>query len=54
MEQAREAFEGVVSQAKEIGEVRQKGKIITKHLDYKKACDSCIDLLKYFNIKEIK
>ncbi len=51
MGQAREAFEGVISHAKEIG---SNTKIGSKHADYKKACDSCDPLLKHFNIKEYK
>jgi hypothetical protein len=52
--EAREAFEGVVSHAKEIGDVKQSGRIVVKHNDYKKACNSCNPLLKYFNIVEYK
>ncbi len=48
--EARKAFDGVVSNAKQIGNF--KGGL--NHLEYKKACNSCNPLLKYFNIIEIK
>ncbi|WP_288790908.1 YwqJ-related putative deaminase [uncultured Elizabethkingia sp.] len=54
IEEARDLFDGVVSHAKEIGDVKQKGTVIAKHQDYKKACNSCLDILHHFNIKEYK
>lgn len=54
MIQAKEAFEGFVSHARQIGDRRRKGVVTLPHKDYKKACDSCIDILEDFNINEYK
>jgi len=51
IDEARKALEGFVSHARQIGDMPKK-KIL--HKDYKKACDSCIDILKDFGIAEYK
>ena len=54
MKQAEKSFDGAVSHAKQIGDIKKDGVFVVKHSDYKKACDSCIDVLTDFNISEFK
>lgn len=49
IDEAKEAFEGVVSHAREIDK-----KLAEVHGTYKPACKSCASILDYFNIKEYK
>lgn len=52
--EARKLFQGVSSHAKQIGNLKVKGKVVLSHGEYKEACNSCNPLLEYFNIKEFK
>ncbi len=47
--QARDSFEGVISHARQIGSDKY-----LSHFSYKRACGSCNELLKHFNINEVK
>lgn len=51
IEEAWDAFDGVVSHAKQIGNNKKIG---ISHSHYKKACESCVNILEHFNIKEYK
>jgi hypothetical protein len=54
IDEARKAFEGFVSHARQIGDDIRKGEKILEHGEYKKACNSCSPLLKHFNLNEYK
>jgi hypothetical protein len=52
--EAQEALKGFKSHARKIDDLFVKKVLKEKHLDYKKACDSCNPFLKHFNINEVK